>query len=159
MIIPRLFMMGLIATGVPEASITSIAQRPEPNPAVKTKGDVKIVDYAGDFCMSGEEIVGVATIIGATTNIPINLIVTPGLPFNNQEQTERFNRILAKSFLSGRIPIMLYCGHGNWVINGPIRSTLEGDTYNAIRWENFPIEGSQGRILIPGLNINIPIPF
>lgn len=126
----------------------------------KTKGDVKIIDYAGNFCMTGEEIIGVAAVIAAATELPINLIVTPGLPFNNQEQTERFNRILAKNFLSGRIPIMLYCGYGNWVIEGPVQNTLEGDiTYDAIRWENFPIEGSQGRILIPGLNINIPIPF
>ena len=129
--------------------------------AASTK-NVQIVDIAGDFCLSGEEIIGIATTISATTDIPINLITIPGrLPWGedeaNRERARRFNQILAKSFLSGRIPIMLICGLGEWRMDGPVRA--ENLTYNSVHWSSFPLPGSEARILIPGLEINLEIPF
>lgn len=127
--------------------------------------DVKIIDPGHDFCMTGEEIVNIANVITAATDLPINLIVVPhqlpfGLSESNQQRAQRFNQILAKSFAGGRIPIMLYCnGNDNWTMDGPVRN-IDGEiSYNYIRWENFPISGSEGRILIPALEFNLQIPF
>lgn len=134
-----------------------------PKIAIANTKNVQIIDMADNFCLSGEEIIGIATTISVTTDIPINLITVPGkLPWGqdetNRERARKFNQILAKSFLSGRIPIMLICGLGEWSMDGPIHRG-EDITYNRVHWTSFPLPGSEARILIPGLEFNLEIPF
>lgn len=151
----------LVKTIITAMLISSIITAP--GAATPNTKNVQIVDMAGDFCLSGEEIIGIATTISVATDIPVNLIVVPGkLPWGQDETSRRratrFNQILAKSFLSGRIPIMLICGLGEWSMDGPIHHG-EDITYNRVHWNSFPLPGSEARVLIPGLEFMLEIPF